>query len=25
MAREVGLTQSAVLRNWKVFGLQPHR
>ena len=25
MAREVGLTQSAVHRIWKVFGLQPHR
>jgi transposase len=25
MAREVGLTQSAVLRIWKAFGLQPHR
>jgi transposase len=25
MAREVGLTQSAVLRIWWAFGLQPHR
>ncbi len=25
MAPEVGLTQSAVLRIWKAFGLQPHR
>jgi transposase len=25
MAREVGLTQSAELRIWKAFGLQPHR
>jgi transposase len=25
MAKEVGLTQSAVLRIWKAFGLQPHR
>ena len=25
MAREVGLSQSAVLRIWKAFGLQPHR
>jgi transposase len=25
MAREAGLTQSAVLRIWKAFGLQPHR
>jgi len=25
MAREVGLTQSAVLRIWRAFGLQPHR
>jgi transposase len=25
MAREVGLTQSAVQRIWKAFGLQPHR
>jgi len=25
MAREVGLTQSVVLRIWKAFGLQPHR
>jgi transposase len=25
MAAEVGLTQSAVLRIWKAFGLQPHR
>jgi transposase len=25
MAREVGLTQSAVHRIWKAFGLQPHR
>jgi transposase len=25
MAREVALTQSAVLRIWKAFGLQPHR
>jgi transposase len=25
MAREIGLTQSAVLRIWKAFGLQPHR
>ncbi len=25
MAREVGLTQSAVLRIWHAFGLQPHR
>jgi transposase len=25
MAREVGLTQSAVLRIWKAFGVQPHR
>jgi transposase len=25
MARQVGLTQSAVLRIWKAFGLQPHR
>jgi transposase len=25
MAREVGLTQSAVLRIWKAFGLAPHR
>jgi transposase len=25
MAREVGLTQSAVLRIWTAFGLQPHR
>jgi transposase len=25
MASEVGLTQSAVLRIWKAFGLQPHR
>jgi transposase len=25
MAREVGLTQSAVYRIWKAFGLQPHR
>jgi len=25
MARELGLTQSAVLRIWKAFGLQPHR
>ena len=25
MAREVGLTQSAVLRIWKAFALQPHR
>src|SRR5918998_6646245 len=25
MAREVGLTQSAVLRIWQAFGLQPHR
>jgi transposase len=25
LAREVGLTQSAVLRIWKAFGLQPHR
>jgi transposase len=25
MAREVGLTQSAVVRIWKAFGLQPHR
>jgi transposase len=25
MAREVGLTQSAVLRIWHSFGLQPHR
>src|SRR3954447_15657385 len=24
MAREVGLTQSAVLRIWRAFGLQPH-
>jgi transposase len=25
MAKEVGLTQSAVYRIWKAFGLQPHR
>ena len=25
MAREAGLTQSAVLRIWRAFGLQPHR
>ena len=25
MAREVGLTQSAVSRIWRAFGLQPHR
>jgi transposase len=25
MAHEVGLTQSAVLRIWRAFGLQPHR
>jgi hypothetical protein len=25
MAREVGLTQSAVQRIWKAFDLQPHR
>ena len=25
MAREVGLTQNAVLRIWRAFGLQPHR
>jgi transposase len=25
MAKEVGLNQSAVLRIWKAFGLQPHR
>ena len=25
MAREVGLTQNAVLRIWQAFGLQPHR
>src|SRR5688572_23802343 len=25
MARELGLTQSAVQRIWKAFGLQPHR
>src|SRR3954447_9041391 len=25
MAREVGLTQSAVHRIWRAFGLQPHR
>jgi transposase len=25
MAREVGLSQTAVLRIWKAFGLQPHR
>jgi transposase len=25
MAREVGLTQSTVLRIWRAFGLQPHR
>ena len=25
MAREVGLTQSGVLRIWRAFGLQPHR
>jgi len=25
MAREIGLTQSAVLRIWHAFGLQPHR
>ena len=25
MAREVGLTQTAVLRIWQAFGLQPHR
>ena len=25
MAREVGLTQSAVLRIWHAFGLEPHR
>ena len=25
MAREAGLTQSAVLRIWQAFGLQPHR
>jgi transposase len=25
MAKEVGLSQSAVLRIWKAFGLQPHR
>jgi hypothetical protein len=25
MASEVGLTQSAVLRIWQAFGLQPHR
>ncbi len=25
MAREVGLTQTAVTRIWQVFGLQPHR
>ena len=25
MAREVGLTQSAVLRIWRAFGLPPHR
>jgi transposase len=25
MAKEVGLTQSAVLRIWRAFGLQPHR
>ena len=25
MAREVGMTQSAVLRIWRAFGLQPHR
>jgi transposase len=25
LAREVGLTQSAVLRIWQAFGLQPHR
>src|SRR5204863_2519063 len=25
MAREVGLTQTAVHRIWKAFGLQPHR
>jgi transposase len=25
MAREVGLTQSAVVRIWRAFGLQPHR
>ena len=25
MARELGLTQSAVLRIWRAFGLQPHR
>jgi transposase len=25
MAREVGLTQSAVLRIWRAFGLRPHR
>jgi hypothetical protein len=25
MAREVGLTQTAVSRTWRAFGLQPHR
>jgi hypothetical protein len=25
MAREVGLTQTAVSRIWRAFGLQPHR
>jgi len=25
MAREVGLNQTAVLRIWRAFGLQPHR
>src|SRR3954447_25285191 len=25
MAKEAGLTQSAVLRIWRAFGLQPHR
>ena len=25
MAREAGLTQTAVARIWRAFGLQPHR
>ena len=25
MAREMGMTQNAVLRIWHAFGLQPHR
>ena len=25
MAQEVGLTQNAIVRIWRAFGLQPHR